>query len=83
MEICNHLDIELFRIPYPPKPLNTQPTRGQQSPNVSQSSSTSTSHDRNGTNNSPVSFHHQSGSLQQPSLTKRQTRSSKRHVVAH
>lgn len=70
LEICNHLNIQLFRIPYPPNFANVSNTK---------SGATDNSQERNGTN-SPTSFLGQSGG--QPN-SKRQTRSSKRNVVAH
>lgn len=66
LEICDHLNIELFRIPYPPRlPTNTTtaPTIPKQATSASTGPSNSTS-DRNGLNAQTV---------------KRQTRSSKRH----
>ncbi|KAG4068222.1 hypothetical protein HA402_008863 [Bradysia odoriphaga] len=64
LEICDHLNIELFRIPYPPRlPTNPAATLLKQgtSPQLTPSNSTS---DRNGLS---------------ATTAKRQTRSSKRH----
>ncbi|XP_037037893.1 cholinephosphotransferase 1 isoform X1 [Bradysia coprophila] len=64
LEICDHLNIELFRIPYPPRlPTNPAATLLKQGTSAQLAPSNSTS-DRNG--------------LSAPTA-KRQTRSSKRH----
>ncbi|XP_055314569.1 choline/ethanolaminephosphotransferase 1 isoform X4 [Sitodiplosis mosellana] len=78
LEICNHLDIELFRIPYPPKPAQAVTIASQKSSSSNSNTSGSRlSHDQNGAKGGNRLDDDQ---VQQP---KRQTRSSKRHVVSH
>lgn len=86
LEICNHLEIELFRIPYPPKPVQSS-SAGSQKTSTSLNNSSNPiglhhlSHDRNGAKGNR--FVNQAEQDDQIQLTKRQTRSSKRHVVSH
>lgn len=82
LEICNHLEIELFRIPYPPRPL--QQHQNKLSSTLSNSSySGGLNHDRNGAKANNNRMSSQAEQDDQTLLTKRQTRSSKRHVVSH
>uniref|UniRef100_A0A336LQV3 CSON001184 protein n=1 Tax=Culicoides sonorensis TaxID=179676 RepID=A0A336LQV3_CULSO len=63
LEICDHLNIHLFRIPYPPKPITMS-----QGTNV-------TSHHRNGTSSSSNTSQ-SSGSPQSQVMQRKQTRSN-------
>lgn len=69
LEICNHLEIQLFKIPYPPSGSSKTMTSG--------SAVSENSQDRNGLN-AASSYQSQSPFQQQH---KRQTRSSKRQVA--
>lgn len=79
LEICDHLEIELFRIPYPPRPVQAVPATSQKLPFNSSSNAGgryNMSHDQNGAKNN-------ARLLDDEQTQKRQTRSSKRHVVSH
>ncbi|XP_031640941.1 cholinephosphotransferase 1 isoform X3 [Contarinia nasturtii] len=82
LEICNHLDIELFRIPYPPKPVQTATALSQKTPFNNANSNAGARHNLNHDQNGAKGGHRfqDDDQVQQP---KRQTRSSKRHVVSH
>lgn len=71
LEICDHLDIELFRIPYPPRPVQAA-TASQKLP----LSSSNIGGHQNGAKSA-------ARLLDDEQTQKRQTRSSKRHVVSH
>lgn len=73
------MEIELFRIPYPPKPV--QPATNATNINNSHASGVhNLSHDRNGAKGNRIL---NQADLQNDAQSKRQTRSSKRHVVSH
>ncbi|XP_063696938.1 cholinephosphotransferase 1 isoform X1 [Culicoides brevitarsis] len=69
LEICDHLHINLFRIPYPPKPVTYS-----QGTNV-------TSHHRNGTSSSSNTS--QSSGSPQSQVHRKQTRSSSKTLQQH
>lgn len=82
LEICNHLEIELFRIPYPPRPI--QQNQNKLSSTLSNSNySGGLNHDRNGAKGNNNRIGSEAEQDEPILLTKRQTRSSKRHVVSH